>query len=237
MPKGRSAHEGPTEAFVLSGGMELSTTSIRPDRRLLAITVLVAVALLISITFASFSGATPALSASVVNFCSSQSLGVAVQNSGSSAGAVDVTINGTTTNLQVAPGTTERALVAAVEGHTYTMTATVVSGPVLLSTTVIRDCEGGTDGGGGDDSADGGDDSTDDSGGDDGTTTTAPTTTMPTDDGGDGSTTVPANGDTTENGELPVTGPAVLYVQLLTGLLVLCVGMVLADMGRKRLWL
>ncbi|MDH3704480.1 MAG: hypothetical protein OES57_00325, partial [Acidimicrobiia bacterium] len=236
----------------------------------------------------------PALSASVVNFCSSQSLGVAVQNSGSSAGAVDVTINGTTTNLQVAPGTTERALVAAVEGHTYTMTATVVSGPVLLSTTVIRDCEGGTDGGGGDDSADGGDDSTDDSGGDDGTTTTAPTTTMPpddggddtgadddtatdstddgttttaptttaptttmptddggddgttttaptttmpTDDGGDGSTTVPANGDTTENGELPVTGPAVLYVQLLTGLLVLCVGMVLADMGRKRLWL
>lgn len=260
--------------------MDPTTTSIRPDKRLLAVTTLVAVALLVSVTFASFSGATPALSASVANFCSSPSIGVAVQNEGSSPGVVDVTIDGATTNVEVAPGTTRRVLVPAVEGRTYHLTAVVVGGPVLLDTTVVRDCEGGNDDGGGDDSVDGTDsaDGSDDTGTDDGTTTTvprttttvpdttttAPTTTMPTTTttpgttttvpgttttmptettttmpgNGDGSTTVPANGDdTNENGDLPETGPAVLYVQLLSGLLVLCVGMVLADVGRKRRWL
>ncbi|MDH4168771.1 MAG: hypothetical protein OEW42_04195 [Acidimicrobiia bacterium] len=259
--------------------MDRKNVSVRPDRRLVAITGLVAVALAISVTYATFSTATPALSASVVNHCSSETLGVMVQNNGSSPGSVTVTINGTTSNLTVASGAVQRALVAAVEDRSYSMTATVVGGAVLLDTTVVRDCESGSDDGGGDDSSDDigtDDDNQSDDGSDDSTTTTTPqttttapattttstpdtTTTMPettttnpettttttpettttnpettttttptTDDGGD---------DTTENGELPRTGPGVLYVQLLSGLLILCVGMVLADIGRKRRWL
>ncbi|MGI9601818.1 MAG: hypothetical protein ACR2QE_08030 [Acidimicrobiales bacterium] len=287
--------------------MDRNSIPVRPDRRLLAVTALVALALVISVTYATFSSATSALSASVSNFCSSQTVGVVVQNGGSSPATVNVVINGTTSALSVAPGSTQRALVAAVEGQTYTMSATVVGGEVLLNTTFVRDCEpdssddGGGDDGYADDSSDDGpvddgstddssDDSTDDSsdgddvstddgnqtddssddGSDDETTTTTtptttvpttttptttvPTTTVPTSDDGNGeddtpTTTTPeptddgtpTDGDDTHmnNGrpELPNTGPGMLYVQILSGLLVLCVGMVFADMGRKRSWL